>query len=254
MKLVTPEATPLALFGRPASEAVAELLVVRGIELLTSTHPVEFASGVLAVVPAGKVPADRVVALPRLRGRPIEGVPHDADGFIEVDPLGRVHGTCRRVCGGRRDGRAPSSRVGSRPNRPTRLPLRSPRDLAHAVEPEPFRPVLRGTLLTGDGARFMRSEVPVAQGERSEVSAQMLWWPEGKIAGRHLSHYLARRAHPIEPEQPLTADAIPGRRRAVGKRERRARIAPGSSGLGRASGPPGQTPACFMVMLRAARS
>jgi nucleotide-binding universal stress UspA family protein len=37
----------------------------------------------------------------------------------------------------------------------------------------------------------------------------MLWWPSGKIAGRYLSHYLPRQAHPIEPEPPLTADAIP---------------------------------------------
>jgi hypothetical protein len=64
-------------------------------------------------------------------------------------------------------------------------------------------------LLTGDGARFMRAEVTGGRGERSEVSTEVLWWPEGKIAGRHLSPYLARRAHAVEPEPPLTADAIP---------------------------------------------
>ena len=41
------------------------------------------------------------------------------------------------------------------------------------------------------------------------MSAEMLWWPEGKIVGRFLSHYLARRAHPVEPQKPLSADAIP---------------------------------------------
>ena len=77
------------------------------------------------------------------------------------------------------------------------------------VEPKEFRPILRGMLLTGDGARFMRAEVTGGGGERSEVSAEVLWWPEGKIAGRHLSPYLARQAHAVEPEPPLTADAIP---------------------------------------------
>ena len=52
-----------------------------------------------------------------------------------------------------------------------------------ALEPEPFRPVLRGTLLTGDGAGFMRSEVAGGAGEGSEVSAQILWWPDGKMTG-----------------------------------------------------------------------
>ena len=208
VKLVTPEAAPLALFGRPASEAVAELLALRGIELLTSTHPVEFAQGALAVVPAGNVPADRVVAMPRLRGRPLEGVPQNADGFIEVDPLGQVHGLADLYAAG--DVTAGSIKQGGvATQQADTVAAAIAARFGAAVKPEPFRPVLRGTLLTGDGARFMRSEVAGGAGERFEVSAQILWWPEGKIAGRHLSHYLARRAHPIEPEKPLPADAIP---------------------------------------------
>ena len=208
VKLVTPEAAPLALFGRPASEAVAELLALRGIELFTSTHPVEFGLGALTVVPAGKVPADRVVALPRLRGRPIEGVPIDADGFIEVDPFGRVHGLADLYAAG--DVTAGSIKQGGvATQQADTVAAAIAARFGAAAEPQPFRPVLRGTLLTGDGARFMRTEVAGGAGERSEVSAQLLWWPEGKITGRYLSHYLARRAHPIEPERPLTADAIP---------------------------------------------
>jgi hypothetical protein len=64
-------------------------------------------------------------------------------------------------------------------------------------------------LLTGDGVRSMRAEVSGGQGEQSEISTGVLWWPEGKIAGHHLSPYLAHRAHAVEPEPPLTADAIP---------------------------------------------
>ena len=214
VKLVTPEAAALALFGRRASEAVTELLALRAIELLTSTHPVEFSHGALVVVPAGKVPADRVVALPRLRGRPLEGVPHDADGFIEVDPLGQVRGLGDLYAAG--DVTAGSIKQGGiATQQADTVAAAIAARFGAPVQPEPFRPVLRGTLLTGDGARYMRSEVTGGAGERSEVSAQILWRPEGKIAGRHLSHYLARRAYPVEPQKPLTADAIPVDRREL---------------------------------------
>ena len=43
--------------------------------------------------PSGRrVDVDRVIALPSLRGRPITGIPTDADGFLETDERGRVGG------------------------------------------------------------------------------------------------------------------------------------------------------------------
>jgi sulfide:quinone oxidoreductase len=59
-----------------------------------------------------------------------------------------------------------------------------------AVTPEPFRPVMRGVLLTGRGERWMRGPVGDDEGA-SERHA--LFWPPTKIAGRYLSPYLAER-------------------------------------------------------------
>jgi sulfide:quinone oxidoreductase len=58
------------------------------------------------------------------------------------------------------------------------------------VVPEPYRPVLRGLLVTGDGPRFLRrgAGVPSVAGEGAE------WWPPHKIAARELAPYL--EAHP----------------------------------------------------------
>ena len=208
VKLVTPEEAPLALFGRAASDAVAELLAARGVELITSTHPVEFRDDALTTVPEGGVVADWVVALPRLRGPSIEGVPADDAGFIEVDPLGQVIGLADVYAAG--DVTAGSIKQGGIATQQadtvaTAIAARS----GSSVEPKPFRPVLRGMLLTGDGARFMRNEVTGGAGESSEISTQILWWPEGKIAGQYLSQYLSRHAQPIQPKDPLTAGAIP---------------------------------------------
>ncbi len=60
-----------------------------------------------------------------------------------------------------------------------------------SVDPRPFRPVLRGLLLTGAEPRYMRSEVSGGQDVDSEVSDHILWWPPGKIAGRYLAPALA---------------------------------------------------------------
>jgi sulfide:quinone oxidoreductase len=62
------------------------------------------------------------------------------------------------------------------------------------VEPTPFRPVLRGWLLTGGEPLYLRTELRGGLGVTSTVSKQPLWWPPGKIFGRRLGPYLAERA------------------------------------------------------------
>ena len=187
--LVTPEDRPLAMFGAPASEAVAR--AARRPTPSTSSAPRTRASGAAIVIadPGGRrIDADRVVALPALGGRGVEGVPADGDGFIPVDAHGRVPGlpasTPRATARTSR-----SSRAASRPSRPTPWPRRSRPRSGADVEPEPFRPVLRGLLLTGGDDRYFRHAVAGGGGE-GEVAGHTLWWPPTKIAGRYLSAYL----------------------------------------------------------------
>jgi sulfide:quinone oxidoreductase len=210
LMIVTPEDAPLALFGRTASETVERLLASRDVGVRTSTHPLQFAKGELSVVPDDAIPADRVVALPRLRGNPPVGLPRDASGFLPVDEHGLVRGLSDVYAAGD---------VTSFPIKQGGIAAQQADAVAEAIAariggygaPEkarPFRPVLRGLLLTGAGAQRMRSEVTGGRGD-SEVSAEMLWFPDGKIAARYLTHYLARQAKPAEPAPPLPADAIP---------------------------------------------
>ena len=83
---------PLGVFGSEASSAVRTLLEDRGVALRTGVHPTSFMDSQLEILGSEPIEADRVVALPRVTGRMIEGVPHDGDGFIAVDRLGRVAG------------------------------------------------------------------------------------------------------------------------------------------------------------------
>ena len=92
LTVVTPERAPLWVFGADASAAIAELLAERGIALRTGARAVAVRPGELELAEGPVVLADRVIALPRLSGPAITGLPSDADGFIPVDRHGRVAG------------------------------------------------------------------------------------------------------------------------------------------------------------------
>jgi sulfide:quinone oxidoreductase len=91
--LVSPEVTPLQVFGAHASRLVADLLAERGVRFIGESDPqsVEH-DGALLLGSGGSLDADCVVAVPELRGPRITGVPTDAWGFITTDALGGVIG------------------------------------------------------------------------------------------------------------------------------------------------------------------
>ena len=68
------------------------------------------------------------------------------------------------------------------------------------VQPETFSPLLRGILLTGTGAWWLRSDPSGGDGE-GELAGHALWWPPSKIAGRWLSRTWpsATRAPRVSP-------------------------------------------------------
>jgi sulfide:quinone oxidoreductase len=77
------------------------------------------------------------------------------------------------------------------------------------VDPQGFRPVLRGMLLNGAEPMFMRTELEPGHGDTSSVATEALWWPPGKIAGRHLAPYLAELAgSDLQPPAPSYGVAI----------------------------------------------
>jgi sulfide:quinone oxidoreductase len=186
--LVTPEPEPLAVFGREASTSLRSLLETRGIELRTQTTPVVFRNGALVVVPGRAIRTERVVSLPVPEGQRIPGLPGDGRGFVSTDLHGRV--------GGRNDVYAAGDittfplKQGGLATQQADAAAESIATLAGAsVEPRPFRPVLRGLLLTGLTPRFMTANVLDAS---SEIDTEPLWWPPAKIVGRYLAPFLAQ--------------------------------------------------------------
>jgi sulfide:quinone oxidoreductase len=90
--LVTPEQRPLQAFDKPASDAIEQLLAIRGIRLETATAATRWRDGQLELDNGSQIAADAAVALPRLQGPPITGLPQDEHGFVATDEFGWVLG------------------------------------------------------------------------------------------------------------------------------------------------------------------
>jgi sulfide:quinone oxidoreductase len=185
--LVTPEERPLALFGSEASEALRELLEIRGIELHFETAPIAWRDGLLEVAGLPPIDADAVVALPQLTGPALPGLPHDGAGFVPTDAHGRVPGTAAVYAAGDCT-QFPLKQGGIATQQADAVAAAIAADVGAGVEPSPVRPVIRGLLLTGLVPRYLRSDAGTG---RSVVDTEPLWWPPAKIVGRYLTPFLA---------------------------------------------------------------
>ena len=199
--IVTPEADPLGLFGAAAGAALRAMLDARGITLWTHTRPLELRDGLLYVEPGDPLRADAVISVPVLEGPALVGLPADPRGFLPVDTHGRVTGAAGVYAAG--DATAfPIKQGGLATQQADAVVDAVAADLDLVPDPAPFRPVLRGLLLTGGAPLYLRAELtgdkePTARTLRGEVSSRALWWPPGKVAGRYLAPYLGT-ARPVD--------------------------------------------------------
>jgi sulfide:quinone oxidoreductase len=139
-----------------------------------------------------RLSVDRVVTEPRLVGPRLRGVPCGRDGFVHTDPHGRLPGVDGVYAAG--DATAFPIKLGC-------LAAQQADAVAEAiaasvgvdVDPQPFRPILRGVLLTGTAASYLSADISGRAGDDSTVSAKPLWWPPNKLYGRYLAPYLSSR-------------------------------------------------------------
>jgi sulfide:quinone oxidoreductase len=191
LHLITPEEAPLALFGSAASAAVADLLKQAGITFTGSTAARPGPDGRLVLTPGEAVlGAERIVALPTLEGPQIQGVPGDALGFIPTDEHGRVPGLPDVYAAG--DGSSfPVKQGGLACQQADAIAELLSAAAGADVEPQPFRPVLRGRLLVGRGAQYLEQELHGGEeGAVQAASELVLWSVPRKVEGRYLSPWL----------------------------------------------------------------
>ena len=199
--VVTPESSPLIMFGPMASDAVSEVLRARGIEIVAGARATETEEGELVLHPGDRrLRADVVIALPRLEGPAIAGLPSDEGGFIPIDDHARVEGLDDVYAAG--DGTTFPIKQGGLGTEQADAAAELIAARAGApIDPEPFRPVLRGKLITGEESLSLRADVAGGGGE-GVASADYLWWPPHKVSGRYLAPWLAGTTPHREPEPP----------------------------------------------------
>ena len=196
LSIVTPESQPLEVFGPEAARSLRDVLAEHQVALRTLAEPVEHREGRLALADGDTIPADHVVALPRLEVPWLPGLPQTAHGFLTVDAHGRVRGTPGVYAAGDVTA-SPVKHGGVAAQQGEAAAEAMAADAGADVVPRPVRPVLRGLLLTGGVPRYLRTEQ--LHPGRDESSDEPLWWPPAKVVGHRLAPFLAARA--VETQQ-----------------------------------------------------
>jgi sulfide:quinone oxidoreductase len=157
LALVTPEKEPLGIFGARASAAIRGLLEASQIVLHTSSYGVPGVPGWLDIAPGERrTPVDRIITVPRLAGPRLRGLPCERDGFLHTDAHGRLAGLdCVFAAGDATT--FPIKHGGLAAQQADAVAEAIAAALGAHTEPQPFRPILRGILLTGGPARYLRA-------------------------------------------------------------------------------------------------
>ena len=193
LSIVTPEREPLASFGPAASRAMRGVLSDRGIRLHLSDVSERVDPHSLVLGSGASIAVDRVVALPRLEGPRLAGLPGDQSGFIPIDAHARVIGLDDVYAAGDATD-FPLKQGGITTQQADAAVEAIAASLGVGANPSAFEPVLRGMLLTGVAPTYLRAAVGGQPAGEGELAADPLWWPPTKIAGRYLGPYLAQAA------------------------------------------------------------
>jgi sulfide:quinone oxidoreductase len=206
----TPEEAPLAAFGEAAAAAIRAELHQAGVHVDAGAFVHEGPSGLVAQPGDRPLGPRRAIALPVAASRPPAGIATDARGFIPCDLHGRVAGTSSVWAAG--DAIAFPIKQGGLATQQADAAAEAIAAAAGVdIEPAPFRPVLRGVVLTGRGRQWMRRDLHRGAGTVSadldDLDRKALWWPPTKVAGRYLSPFLAGGAEGAPPPgEPVELD------------------------------------------------
>ena len=188
--VVTPEPAPLAVLGEGASTAVSELLERDRVRVHVNARPHVPRNGRVLVTPEGpELEVGRIVALPRIEGRPLRNVPVSGDGFVPVDEFSRVHGMAEHAFAAGDATNFPIKHGGLGAQQADVAAAGIAALAGAQVEPQPLDPVIRGVLHTGRAPLYVTARLHDGQVE-SEVSWEPGWPAEEKVVAEELGPFL----------------------------------------------------------------
>ncbi len=197
--VVSPEITPLCVFGAQASRLVANLLAERGVYFIGGSDPRRVErSGALVLGSGETLDADRVVAAPRLRGPRITGLPADRQGFISTDALGSVIGLPDVYAAGDMTS-FPIKQGGLAAQQADLIAQRIASNYGTAVMQSRVDRILRARLLGGANPIYLRTELDefgqaTASALHDQFNNSESVGRSEKVFGRYLTPYLHTRA------------------------------------------------------------
>jgi sulfide:quinone oxidoreductase len=165
------------------------LLDVHDVRLATERHALRYADGSLELLGGEGMAVDAVVALRFLRGPYLPGLPHDADGFVEVDDHGRVKTVPGVYAVG--DVTAIPVKQGGLATQADVVAETIASDADVPVQATPLDPSPARAPVTGDRPAYVRAALGGHHGDPGVVDWKPLWWPPAKVAGLYLAPFLA---------------------------------------------------------------
>jgi len=193
LHVVTAEAAPLAIFGGPASEAIARTLDEAGITVHTSAQAQVPGAGKLLVQPqALELHPERMLAMPRIEGPGIRGLSGGgAHGFIPIDMSCGVPGTGGRVFAAGDAAAYPVKHGGVGAQMADTAAGAIARLAGVEIEQQPFWPHIRGKVFGPPEPLYISARVVGGKGFESEVHESPPWPEDEKVVAEELGPYLA---------------------------------------------------------------
>ncbi|MEO8092197.1 MAG: FAD-dependent oxidoreductase [bacterium] len=225
VELLAEGSRPLAVLGERAEAVVEAELRAAGLELQAGTRVEEpppaaprggedwmsaltarvlgrtaaqrpAPTGVPVLVRGERARFDRFVALPANRGPALPGLGTDRHGYVAIDEHCRVLGVKSVWAAG--DCTPLALKHSTLAVAQAECAAAGIAAAAGAeVEPHASEPVLTGILVSGAAARWSTENASRPAG--LEPAAHCLWWPSGKVLGRRLARFFARRDRAARP-------------------------------------------------------
>lgn len=192
--LVSPERSPLEVFGAEASARVAEVLADRGVTFVGESPATGWNDGRLTIQGDAPIEADHVITVPQLRVHRIPGIPASWWGFVPTDSSGRVEGLTDVYAAGDMT-TYPIKQGGLATQQADRTAHTIAASLGATVRELRSNQILRARLLGGERPLLLRTELDwqgrpsngTVETAESDVAADIT-----KIFGRYLTPYLER--------------------------------------------------------------
>jgi sulfide:quinone oxidoreductase len=194
--VLSPEHTPLEVFGEEASKRVEDVLADRGVTFLGESPVTRWSEGTLSVQGHAPIEVDRVITIPQLRVHRIPGIPASWWGFVPTDASGRVEGLADVYAAGDMTS-YPIKQGGLATQQADRIANTIAASLGATVRELRDTHILRARLLGGERPLLLRTELDW-QGRPSNGTVETAAADDGadatKIFGRYLTPYLEARA------------------------------------------------------------